>query len=76
MASHPKQQSRRNQVRKVIAAIAILAFLALWIWLAGTIGSHMTGMSGWLQLVFYIVAGFAWVFPLRPILKWMNSPQR
>ncbi|WP_233355934.1 DUF2842 domain-containing protein [Henriciella aquimarina] len=59
-------------MRKIITGLAILAFIAFWIFLAGTIGTHMTGLPGWLQLVFYVVAGIAWVFPLRPILKWMN----
>ena len=63
----------RSKVRKIIASIIMLLFLALWIFLAATIGTRMTGAPGWLQLIFYIVAGFAWVFPLRPLFRWMNA---
>lgn len=60
-------------MRKIVAGITLLAFIALWIFLAATIGTHITGAPDWLQLVFYIFAGFAWVFPLRPLMRWMNS---
>ena len=26
------------------------------------------------QAVYYLVAGIAWVFPLLPLIKWMNRP--
>jgi hypothetical protein len=62
-------------MRKPVAILLMLAFMALWIWGAGTIGSRLTGVSGWLQLVFYVVAGIGWVFPLRPLFLWMNANQ-
>lgn len=61
-------------MRKVIASLIMLLFLAFWIFLAATIGTQMTDAPFWLQLIFYIVAGFAWVFPLRPLMRWMNTP--
>ncbi len=60
-------------MRKLIAIAVMLAFMALWIWGAGTVGTHLTGASPWLQLVFYVVAGIGWILPLRPVLKWMNA---
>jgi len=60
-------------MRKPIAVLLMLAFMALWIWGAATIGTHMTGASVWLQLLYYVVAGFGWILPLRPLLKWMNA---
>ncbi len=62
-------------MRKPIAVLLMLALMALWIWGAGTVGSQMTGAPNWLQLVFYVVAGFGWILPLRPLLKWMNANQ-
>ncbi|WP_300378715.1 DUF2842 domain-containing protein [Henriciella sp.] len=61
-------------MRKIIASIIMLLFLAFWIFLAATIGTRMTDAPFWIQLIFYIVAGFAWVFPLRPLMRWMNTP--
>lgn len=60
-------------MRKVITGLALLAFIAAWIVAAGTIGTWLSGSNDWLQLAFYIFAGVAWVIPLRPLLRWMNS---
>jgi len=62
-------------MRKPVAILLMLAFMALWVWGAATIGSRFTGASGWLQLVFYVAAGTLWVFPLRPLFLWMNANQ-
>lgn len=62
-------------MRKLVAVLLMLAFMVLWIWAAGTLGSHMTGMPRWVQLLFYVIAGIGWILPLRPLLKWMNANQ-
>lgn len=62
-------------MRKPVAIVVMLVFLAAWIWAAGTLGSNITGLPRWMQLVFFIVAGLGWVLPLRPLLKWMNANQ-
>ena len=62
-------------MRKIVTGIALLAFMAFWIVAAGTIGSHLTGTNQFVQLAFYVFAGIAWVFPLRPLLKWMNKAE-
>jgi hypothetical protein len=62
-------------LRKFIAALAILAFIGLWILIIGTIGSRMTELPDWVQLVFYVVAGVGWILPLKPVLAWMNRPR-
>ena len=59
--------------RKIVAIFVLFAILIGWIVAAATIGSNLTGEPRWLQLLFYIVAGVAWVLPLRPVFKWMNS---
>ena len=59
-------------MRKIIAGLVLLAFIAIWIFLAATIGTQLAGAPKWVQLVFYIVAGIAWVIPLRPLMRWMN----
>ena len=63
----------RRSARKPIAILALIVFLTVWIWAAASIGSTMTGAPQWVQLGFYLVAGLAWVLPLRPLFFWMNS---
>ena len=63
-------------MRKIITSLALLGFIALWIFIAATIGTRLTEAPGVLQLGFYVVAGVAWVVPLRPLMRWMNRPRR
>lgn len=62
-------------MRKVFAALAILAIIAIWIFIIGTLGSQITDQPLWVQLPFYVIAGVAWIVPIRPVLAWMNRPQ-
>ena len=59
--------------RKLIAMLIVLAWLFAWIVGASMIGSRMTEWNQLLQLLFYIVAGLGWIFPLRPVFRWMNA---
>jgi hypothetical protein len=31
--------------------------------------------SGYLQAIFYVVAGLGWVLPAMPIVSWMSRPE-
>lgn len=59
--------------RKLIAMLIVLLWLFLWIVGASMLGSRMTDWNQLLQLLFYVVAGIGWIFPLRPIFRWMNA---
>ena len=61
-------------MRKLIAMIVLLAFMALYIMVAASLGSRLTDAPRLLQLVFYVIAGVAWVLPVRPLFRWMNTP--
>lgn len=59
--------------RKPAGIFAILALIAIWaaiiVSLAGTVGR-------WPVLVqagFYLTAGILWVFPVKPLLRWMET---
>ncbi|WP_373006208.1 DUF2842 domain-containing protein [Hyphomonas sp.] len=60
-------------MRKPVASLILLAFIALWIFLVGTFSGMIGSWPRWLQLVFYIIAGFGWIVPLKPLFAWMNS---
>lgn len=59
--------------RRIAASFALLVFIAVWILGAATIGSYLATGPKWLSLLFFVIAGIGWVFPLRPLFKWMNS---
>lgn len=63
------------RTRKFFGTIALLVLVVIW---------SLTGMavaqtpwlaaSGWLQAIFYVVAGLGWVLPAMPIISWMARP--
>ena len=61
-------------MRKAIAMLGVLIFLVLYAIAASTIGSWLSGANGFVQLLFYVIAGVVWVFPLKPLMDWMNRP--
>lgn len=48
----------------------ILAWMVFWCVLVVSIGGRI---GGWVQLPYYVVAGIVWIFPLRPLLRWMET---
>jgi len=54
-----------------------MALILLWItaWCVGvvSVGGLITGKPWWVQTPFYLVAGIVWIFPLRPLLRWMET---
>ena len=59
--------------RRIVTSIILLVYIVAWIWAAATIGSQLATAPKWLSLGFFIIAGIAWVFPLKPLFGWMNS---
>ena len=58
--------------RRALGSLAILIWLTAWIVGAATLGGQITTAPRLGQLLFYAVAGVAWVIPLRPLFLWMN----
>jgi hypothetical protein len=59
--------------RKPAGTFAILGLIALW---AAIIVSLSGTVSRWpvlLQSIFYLIAGIAWILPLKPLLRWMET---
>jgi len=60
--------------RSTFAFVAILVFLAVYIWLAATLGDWLP--DHWaIDLAFYLVAGIAWVPVAGRILQWGAEPR-
>jgi hypothetical protein len=65
------------RTRKFFGAIFLLLLAAAWS-LAGMAVAQIPELanSGWLQAIFYVVAGMGWVLPAMPIVSWMSRPDR
>ena len=64
-----------RRIRRFVAAIGALAFLAFYVWAVIAIGERLPD-SMWLDLIFYGVAGIAWGVPLIPLLNWAERGEK
>lgn len=53
-----------------IATLAGLVFLALWIAGAMLLSDPVLRLNFAVQFVYFAVAGFVWVFPIRWLMLW------
>ena len=57
--------------RNLLGGIAILVFLAAYVWAAIAIADHVP--DHWAaRLVYFAIVGTAWGVPLIPLLSWMG----
>ena len=59
--------------RKPAGIFAILALIAVWAALVVSFSSQIGGWPVLAQALFYLVAGIAWILPLKPLLRWMET---
>ena len=62
--------ARKPSARTLGAALAILSFIALWAVLVASLSRFVGRWPILVQAPFYLVMGIAWIFPLRPIVRW------
>ena len=62
-----------RDMRKLIAILIFFVFITAYIVLIASFSGAIAALPVWFQPVIYIVAGIAWIFPLRPLFRWMNS---
>lgn len=61
--------------RKAFGCFVLLAYLAIYAGAAATLGASLQPtLPFWAELLFYVIAGIAWVIPLKPFFSWMNRP--
>ena len=56
--------------RTPAAIIAILVFVTAWICAAAVLGDHLAGAHWAIKAIYYVSAGFVWVFPVRWLMLW------
>ena len=60
------------RMKKLIGLGALLPGLALYLFAAAVVGERVPDHAV-LRLLYYIVAGIAWVPPVGLLLRWMNG---
>lgn len=59
--------------RKPTGIFAILALIAVWAALIVSLSHEVGRWPVLLQAIFYLIAGIAWILPLKPLLRWMET---
>jgi hypothetical protein len=63
----------RRRTRTLIGTVAILAFVCLYGPLAMTLAdSRIAQTPALVQAVLFSILGIAWIFPLMPLIRWME----
>jgi uncharacterized protein DUF2842 len=61
----------KARARKAVGGVAMLAFLAVYVWVATSIGMRLPNQWA-IRLAYYAIVGLAWGLPLLPLITWMN----
>ncbi|MFP3942943.1 MAG: DUF2842 domain-containing protein [Alphaproteobacteria bacterium] len=59
----------RKAAGMAILVAVMAAYIAVVVVIADYVPDHWAA-----ELIFYPVAGVAWVFPLRGLMRWINRP--
>ncbi len=59
--------------RKPIGMILILLVILIWTGISVTLVEALGDLNFWLLLPIYAILGIAWIFPIKPLLTWMNT---
>ena len=59
--------------RKPAGIFAILAVILVWSVIVASLSAIVGSWPVAVQAVFYLVAGIAWIAPMRPLLRWMET---
>lgn len=59
--------------RKPAGIFAILALIAVWAILVASLSGMVGAWPVLAQALFYLIAGIAWILPLKPLLRWMET---
>lgn len=59
--------------RQPAGILLILVWVTAWCVGVASVGALIVEAPWWTQTPFYLVAGIIWIFPLRPLLRWMET---
>ena len=59
--------------RKPVGIFLILTLIVCWAVLVATLAGAIGRMAWPIEAIFYVIAGVAWIAPLKPLLRWMET---
>ncbi|MFM8820378.1 MAG: DUF2842 domain-containing protein [Phenylobacterium sp.] len=61
----------KPSLRSFVGSVAILVFLAAYVWAATAIADRLPDDMR-IKLVYFAIAGVAWGLPILPLMTWMS----
>ena len=58
--------------RKPVGMLLILALITVWAVIVGSCSGFIGQWPMPAQILVYVIAGIVWIFPLKPLLAWME----
>lgn len=66
-----------QRIRKLVGTIVLVTFVSIYALVTMTVAAaKLPGTAGWVQLIFFAVAGLLWVLPAAALIAWMSKPDR
>jgi hypothetical protein len=63
------------RLRKFIGAILLITLVVTWALVAMALAqAPVIKANGLIEVIYYVVAGLAWVLPAIPLVRWMSRP--
>jgi hypothetical protein len=63
------------RLRKLIGAFALIVLVVIWALLAMALAqSPAIKANGFVEVIYYVVAGLGWVLPGMLLVRWMSKP--
>ncbi len=63
----------KPSLRKPLGVGLILLIVAVWAIAVASASAWLVGLPNAVQAIVYLVLGIAWILPLGPVLRWMES---
>ena len=60
-------------LRKPMGVLLICMIIGVWALLVASLSTFVSTLPWPVEAVFYLVAGIAWIIPMGPILRWMET---
>jgi hypothetical protein len=60
-------------MRKIAGAIVLITWLVAYVAVAAVIGDRIAHEHWAWKVLYFPIAGLAWILPLKPLLRWVHA---
>jgi hypothetical protein len=60
-------------MRKIAGAIVLITWLVAYVAVAAVIGDRIAHEHWAWKVLYFPIAGLAWILPLKPLLNWVHA---